>query len=274
MRAAMKPLPTLMKPLASVDLATGEEATALVERSDVAAVEALAVVAEAAVAWELAVLALDKFGGDAVEDFVAAYARVRRAHRMALNALGRHLALIGFMGAGKTTIAPERRCERSIGSWSSSTRRSPARPGEVVGAFGSKGEVFFRAAGGQARARRARRPRASRVSFGGGAVTSPSVREALARDRVHGPARRRAGRGVATGRRHASARAGRAAVPQPLRRAGSALPGDRGRGRRERRLGRPSCWPRPVCTTSAARSSGSASSCRATAPSRSSPTRP
>jgi chorismate synthase len=72
-RAAMKPLPTLMKPLASVDLASGDEATALVERSDVAAVEALAVVAEAAVAWELAVLALDKFGGDLVDDFVAAH---------------------------------------------------------------------------------------------------------------------------------------------------------------------------------------------------------
>ena len=73
-RAAMKPLPTLMKPLASVDLATGEEATALVERSDVAAVEALAVVAEAAVAWELAAAARDKFGGDAIGDFVAAHA--------------------------------------------------------------------------------------------------------------------------------------------------------------------------------------------------------
>jgi chorismate synthase len=73
-RAAMKPLPTLMKPLASVDLQTGEPANALVERSDVAAVEALAVVAEAAVAWELAVLAKDKFGGDAVDDFVAAHA--------------------------------------------------------------------------------------------------------------------------------------------------------------------------------------------------------
>ena len=72
-RAAMKPLPTLMKPLASVDLATGEPANALVERSDVAAVEALAVVAEAAVAWELAVAALEKFGGDAVVDFVAAH---------------------------------------------------------------------------------------------------------------------------------------------------------------------------------------------------------
>jgi chorismate synthase len=73
-RAAMKPLPTLMKPLASVDLETGEAANALVERSDVAAVEALAVVAEAAVAWELAVLAKEKFGGDAIGDFVAAHA--------------------------------------------------------------------------------------------------------------------------------------------------------------------------------------------------------
>jgi chorismate synthase len=73
-RAAMKPLPTLMKPLASVDLQTGEPANALVERSDVAAVEALAVVAEAAVAWELAVLAKDKFGGDAIGDFVSAHA--------------------------------------------------------------------------------------------------------------------------------------------------------------------------------------------------------
>jgi chorismate synthase len=71
-RASMKPLPTLMKPLASVDLETGEAATALVERSDVSAVEALAVVAEAAIAWELARAAREKFGGDALGDFVAA----------------------------------------------------------------------------------------------------------------------------------------------------------------------------------------------------------
>jgi chorismate synthase len=72
-RCAMKPLPTLMKPLRSVDLATGEPAEALVERSDVSAVEALAVVAEAAVALELARLARDKFGGDSIGDFVAAH---------------------------------------------------------------------------------------------------------------------------------------------------------------------------------------------------------
>jgi chorismate synthase len=72
-RAAMKPLPTLMKPLQSVDLDTGEPGQALVERSDVAAVEALAVVAEAAVAFELARAAREKFGGDALGDFVAAW---------------------------------------------------------------------------------------------------------------------------------------------------------------------------------------------------------
>jgi len=72
-RAAMKPLPTLMKPLQSVDLETGEPGEALVERSDVAAVEALAVVAEAAVAFELARAAREKFGGDALGDFVGAW---------------------------------------------------------------------------------------------------------------------------------------------------------------------------------------------------------
>jgi chorismate synthase len=72
-RAAMKPLPTLMRPLRSVDLASGEPGEALVERSDVAAVEALAVVAEAAVAWELACAAREKFGGDSLDDFVAAH---------------------------------------------------------------------------------------------------------------------------------------------------------------------------------------------------------
>jgi len=72
-RAAMKPLPTLMKPLASVDLQTGKPAEALVERSDTAAVEALAVVTESCVAWELARAAREKFGGDALADFLAAH---------------------------------------------------------------------------------------------------------------------------------------------------------------------------------------------------------
>ena len=72
-RAAMKPLPTLMRPLRSVDLESGEPGEALVERSDVAAVEALAVVAEAAVAFELARAAREKFGGDSLADFAGAW---------------------------------------------------------------------------------------------------------------------------------------------------------------------------------------------------------
>jgi chorismate synthase len=72
-RAAMKPLSTLMRPLRSADLVTGEPGEALVERSDVAAVEALAVVAEACVAFELACAAKEKFGGDSLGDFVASH---------------------------------------------------------------------------------------------------------------------------------------------------------------------------------------------------------
>ena len=72
-RAAMKPLPTLMRPLRSVDLQTGEPGEALVERSDTAAVEALSVVAEAAVAFELARAGREKFGGDSLDDFRAAH---------------------------------------------------------------------------------------------------------------------------------------------------------------------------------------------------------
>jgi chorismate synthase len=72
-RAAMKPLPTLMRPLRSVDLASGEPAAALVERSDVCAIEALAVVGEAVVAFELAAAAREKFGGDSIGDLVAAH---------------------------------------------------------------------------------------------------------------------------------------------------------------------------------------------------------
>jgi chorismate synthase len=62
-----------MRPLRSVDLGSGEPAEALVERSDVAAVEALAVVAEASVAFELARAAREKFGGDSLEDLLAAH---------------------------------------------------------------------------------------------------------------------------------------------------------------------------------------------------------
>ena len=65
-RAAMKPISTLMRPLGTVDVATGGAAPAVAERSDVTAVPAMGVIAEAMVALVLANAWAEKFGGDSV----------------------------------------------------------------------------------------------------------------------------------------------------------------------------------------------------------------
>lgn len=70
-RAVMKPIPTLYSPLASVDMAGKESIRASVERSDICAVPAAAVVAEAAAAWEISNAFLEKFPADHMEDLVA-----------------------------------------------------------------------------------------------------------------------------------------------------------------------------------------------------------
>jgi chorismate synthase len=67
-RAAMKPIATVPRALRTVDVATGEAAVAHHQRSDVCAVPAASVVAEAMVALVLADAALEKFGGDSVEE--------------------------------------------------------------------------------------------------------------------------------------------------------------------------------------------------------------
>ncbi|MFB9442014.1 chorismate synthase [Dactylosporangium vinaceum] len=67
-RAAMKPISSLNRALQTVDVTTGEAATAINQRSDVCAVPAAAVVAEAMVALVLAEAALEKFGGDSVPE--------------------------------------------------------------------------------------------------------------------------------------------------------------------------------------------------------------
>ncbi|HMK43809.1 MAG TPA: chorismate synthase [Dissulfurispiraceae bacterium] len=68
MNAAMKPIPTLRKPLRSVDLRTGKPIEAAYERSDTCAVPAAAVVGEAMVALVLADAMLEKFGGDSLAE--------------------------------------------------------------------------------------------------------------------------------------------------------------------------------------------------------------
>ncbi len=67
-RGAMKPIPTLYKPLKSVDIISKEQYEATVERSDVCAVPAAAVVAEAVVAIETVNAFLEKFGGDSINE--------------------------------------------------------------------------------------------------------------------------------------------------------------------------------------------------------------
>ena len=70
LRAAMKPIATLMKPLDSVDLRTMEPAKAHVERSDACAVPAAAVIGESLVCLVLANALLEKFGGDSMGELL------------------------------------------------------------------------------------------------------------------------------------------------------------------------------------------------------------
>jgi chorismate synthase len=69
-RAAMKPIPTTLTPLRSVDLATGEPAMTQYQRSDVCAVPAAAVIGEAMVAWVLADALIEKRGSDSLAEMV------------------------------------------------------------------------------------------------------------------------------------------------------------------------------------------------------------
>lgn len=73
LRACMKPIATLLAPLDSVNIKTKQTTKASIERSDICVVEAAGVVAEAAVAFELARAFLDKFGSDAMRDIKAGY---------------------------------------------------------------------------------------------------------------------------------------------------------------------------------------------------------
>jgi chorismate synthase len=79
-RAAMKPISTVPRALRTVDVATGEAASAINQRSDVCAVPAAGVVAEAMVALTVAAAVLEKFGGDSV-------AETSRNHRAYVDAL-------------------------------------------------------------------------------------------------------------------------------------------------------------------------------------------
>jgi chorismate synthase len=73
MRVAFKPLSTLMRPLRSADIRSKQEGPGTIERSDVCAIPAAAVIAEAVVAFELAATFLEKFGGDSFTETARNY---------------------------------------------------------------------------------------------------------------------------------------------------------------------------------------------------------
>ena len=73
LRVAMKPISTLMRPLETIDVATRAAAQAVAERSDVTAVPAMGVIAEAMVAFVIAQAALEKFGGDSLKEMKRNY---------------------------------------------------------------------------------------------------------------------------------------------------------------------------------------------------------
>jgi chorismate synthase len=81
LQALMKPLPTLMRPLSTVDLTTGDAATAHAERSDTCAISAAAVALEAAIALELAVVLREQFGAQALVDVLDGFRGYRKRVR-------------------------------------------------------------------------------------------------------------------------------------------------------------------------------------------------
>ena len=80
-RGVMKPIPTLYKPLKSVDIETKEPFTASIERSDSCAVPAASVVAEAVVAWEIANAIVEQFGVDQMDRIAENVEKMRKLAR-------------------------------------------------------------------------------------------------------------------------------------------------------------------------------------------------
>ena len=72
-RAYLKPIPTLINPLHSIDFATKKETKAIYQRSDICVVPAASIVGEAVAAWEIAVAFLEKFGGDSLVEIKENY---------------------------------------------------------------------------------------------------------------------------------------------------------------------------------------------------------
>ena len=266
-RAAMKPLPTLMRPLRSVDLATGEPAEALVERSDIAAVEALAVVAEArsrsssrgprarSSAATRSATSSPRAGPTSSGSSGNPARPPRRPRRL--------------HGRGQVDARPRRPPSASGRSSSTSTSRSRRLRGDDRRALRERGRAEFRSSGEQAAAARgaaARRHRARRRR--GTSPEDPRGAPRARDDRLVDVSSTRPGNESRGGdgpwpRTRAVPRALRGRLPLYGEAADFVA----------RRRSTTSSSPPPASTSRSARSNSSASSSPATARSRWSPTR-
>ena len=184
-RAAIKPISTLTKPLRSVDTETKEPAQALRERTDSTVVPAAAVVAEAMVCLTLARCYREKFGGDHIDDVLAAVEAYKRAHRLpGLSRVKRPaLVFIGFMGAGKSTaLAAAREAGLETTEVDELMERELGMP--IAEAFERDGEEAFRAREAEVVGSLLEEADGGAIALGGGSVLSERVRDALGRHTV------------------------------------------------------------------------------------------
>ena len=184
-RAAMKPLPTLTKPLRSVDIATHEPAQALRERTDSSVVPAAGVVGEAMLAI---VLARPTARSSAATTSTTS-ARRSRPTRSGSGGSGAgpdagRLVFIGFMGAGKSSAARTVAAEFGADAVDSDHLLEERLGSSIEDYFGSHGERGFREQEEELVRELLEAPPGPVLSLGGGAVTSERVHAALARHTV------------------------------------------------------------------------------------------
>ncbi len=187
-RAAMKPISTVPRALATVDMATGDEAVAIHQRSDVCAVPAAGVVVETMVALVLARAALEKFGGDSLTETRATSTATcglwptrdagseRRRRRRAdgtESSAGRNA---GLGQVHDRAAAGQGDRSRAAGH----RRRDRARPPAAPSPTSSPPTASRSSAASRRKWFATHSPTHDGiVSLGGGAITSPGVREAL-----------------------------------------------------------------------------------------------
>jgi len=173
----MKPIPTLARPLPSVDLSTREPFDAQKERTDACAVPAAAVVAEAAVAFVLADALLDKTGGDTMDEGARGCAPTRTALPPGNGAIW----LVGMMGSGKSTVG--RLLAEGLGRrFIDMDQAIEADAGRTISEiFAAEGEAGFRAREAGLIARLDERGGDAVIATGGGAPCALDAMAALQR---------------------------------------------------------------------------------------------